>query len=85
MALTAAQIQTRIDELQAAMSAGVLIVGHGTDKVQYQTYSDMGRALNSLKAQLAAANGSTPRSRVNYITQESKGFGIGLNPTKDFS
>ena len=85
MALTASQIQIRIDTLQAAMAAGVLIVGSGTDKVQYQSYSDMAKALNSLKAQLAAANGTAPRSRLNYVTQKSKGFGHGIDPKKGFS
>jgi uncharacterized protein YbjT (DUF2867 family) len=85
MALTATQIQARIDSLQAAMNAGVLVVQHGTDRVQYQSYSDMARALNSLKAQLDEANGITPRARVNYIRQSNKGFSHGINGLKDFS
>lgn len=75
MALTAAQIQARIDTLQAARDSGVLSVGHGVDKVVYQSPRDMDRTLAKLKADLAAANGETPRPRVNYLEQTSKGFG----------
>jgi len=85
MPQTADQIQVQIDSLQRAMSAGVLIVGSGTDKVQYQTYSDMARAMQTLQAQLAAANGTPPRSRLNYIRQNSKGFAGRCDPFKDFS
>lgn len=77
MALTADQIQARIDALQKSRDAGVLIVQHGTDRIQYQSFLDMQRALTSLKAQLVAVSGATPRSHVNYIEQRSKGFGHG--------
>lgn len=74
----AATLQTQIDNLQAAIASGVLVVQHGTDRVQYQSYASMKAALQSLQAQLAEANGDTPRSRVNYIEQKSKGFGHGF-------
>jgi hypothetical protein len=85
MALTATQIQARIDSLQSAMNAGVLIVQHGTTRTQFQSYDAMAKALSSLKAQLDAANGTTPRSRVNYIKQTNKGFGTIDEPLKDFT
>jgi hypothetical protein len=75
MSLTAAQIQVRIDELQAARDSGVLRVKHGNDEVIYQTPESMDKTLAKLKADLAAALGTPPRPRVGYIEQRSKGFG----------
>ena len=76
MSLTAEQLQTRIDALQTAMDAGVMRVRHGMDFVDYQSVDQMAKALARLKARLDTANG-TPRAKVNYIEQRSKGFGHG--------
>lgn len=75
MALSAATIQARIDALQAARDSGIQSVGHGVDKITYQSPADMDRVLARLKSDLAVALGETPRPRVNYIEQTSKGFG----------
>jgi chemotaxis response regulator CheB len=80
---TAAQIQARIDSLEKAIAAGVLIVQHGTSRVQYQSLNDMLRALARLEAQLAEANDETPRSKVNYVEQTSKGLGVSPNDPND--
>lgn len=76
MPLTADQLQTRIDTLQAARDAGVLRVRHGVDYVDYKSSDDMDTTLARLKSQLATVNG-TKSSNVNYIEQTSKGFGYG--------
>lgn len=73
---TADEVQAQIDSLRKAIGAGVLIVQHGTDRVQYQTIGDMRKALQLLLAELDSING-TSRSRVNYIKQKSKGYGHG--------
>ena len=80
---TAEQIQARIDSLEKAIAAGVLIVQHGTSRIQYNSISDMLKALQRLESQLAQVNGETPRSRVNYIEQTSKGFGTTDNDDTD--
>lgn len=82
MALTATQIQARIDALQTARDAGVLRVRHGDTQTEFRSLDEMDRILASLKRDLAAANGTSPKSRVNYIEQTSKGYGdeaVGLN------
>lgn len=75
MALTADQLQARIDSLETAIASGALIVQHGTSRIQYRSISDMLKAIQRLQAQLDALNGVTPRPRVNYIEQSTKGFG----------
>lgn len=80
---TAAQIQARIDSLEKAIAAGVLIVQHGTSRIQYQSLNEMLRALARLESQLAELNGETPRSRVNYIEQTSKGIGMSPDDPND--
>lgn len=75
MALTATEIQARIDALQKSRDAGVLNVRHGADSVTYQSLSQMDKVLARLKAELASVNGTTPRSKLNYLRQESKGYG----------
>ena len=73
--LTADQIRARIAALQASRDAGVLRVRHGNTDVQYQSVEDMNKVLAALQAQLDALEGNTVRPRVNYIRQDSKGFG----------
>jgi hypothetical protein len=75
MTATADDIQARIDALQKARDAGVLEIRHGMDITTFRSHQEMNAVLQSLKAQLAAIQGVTPRSRVNYIEQRSAGFG----------
>jgi len=72
-AMTADQIQAKIDTLQAARDAGVLRVRHGTDYVDYKSSTEMDVTISRLKSQLDEVNGAK-RSNVNYIEQRSKGF-----------
>lgn len=72
---TAAEIQASINNLQAARDSGVLRVKHGLDEVIYQSPESMDKAIARLKGELIIAQGGTPRSKVGYITQTSKGFG----------
>jgi hypothetical protein len=83
MALTADQIQARIDTLQSYRDAGVTRVRHGNDETFFQSLEAMDRTLANLKAALVVAQGGTPRPRVGYVTQTDKGFGrvpCGLGP-----
>jgi hypothetical protein len=75
MAMTADQIQARIDTLQAARDSGVLMVRHGLDYVTYKSTVEMDQTLKRLKAQLAAVLG-TAKPRVNYTVQKTKGYGF---------
>ena len=86
MALSASDLQGRINALQQARDAGVLQVRHGNDQTIFRSLAEMDATLARLKAQLDSVNGTTPRSRVNYLRQDSKGFGhIDGNPFKDWT
>lgn len=76
MALTAQQIQARIDAIRAARDTGVLIVRHGDTSTQFRSLAEMDSIIASLQKQLDALNGVV-KPRVRYIIQGTKGFGNG--------
>lgn len=73
MALTAEQIQIRIDKIRTARDTGVLTVRHGDEQTTFRSLLEMDSIIASLERDLAKAQGKS-RSRVNYIVQTSKGF-----------
>lgn len=75
MALTASQIQARIDALQAARDAGVSSVRHGDTQTTWRSVDELNQIIAALQNQLADATGSRRRAKVNYITQGSRGYG----------
>lgn len=77
MALTAGQIQARIDSIQTAIASGVLIARHGDTSTQFRDLDDMNSILAQLQAQLADAQGVTRKRRVSYVKQSTKGYGCG--------
>jgi hypothetical protein len=74
MALTATQIQTRIDAIRKARDSGVLLVRHGDTSTQFRSLLEMDQIITSLQRELNSVNG-VKRSRVNYIRQDTKGYG----------
>lgn len=74
---TADQITAKLIKIRAARDGGVLIIGHGADRVQFQSFEAMDKIIASLQAELDGLNGVTARPRLNYIEQTSKGFGRG--------
>lgn len=44
--------QTQLDELEAAIAAGVLSVGHGDKRVQYRSLDDMLRVRDIIRRSL---------------------------------
>jgi len=74
MALTALQIQARIDALQKARDTGVQRIRHGETITEWRTLAEVNQIIADLKAQLAGVQ-ETPRARVNYIQQDSRGYG----------
>jgi hypothetical protein len=74
MALTAAQVQARLDAIRKARDSGVLLVRHGDTSTQFRSLAEMDQIIASLQRELDGLNGVT-RSRVNYIEQKTKGYG----------
>ena len=74
MALTASQIQARIDSLQKARDTGVRSIRHGDTSTEWRDLDDLNRIISDLRAQLATVE-ETPRVRVNYIEQSGRGYG----------
>jgi hypothetical protein len=74
MALTATDIQTRIDQLQKVRDSGTLTLRHGDTQTTFRSLDELNRTLQDLYRQLNAVNG-TKRSKVNYVKQRTKGFG----------
>lgn len=79
MALTAVQIQARIDAIQASRDSGALVVRHGDTMTTFRSLSEMDQIIAKLKAELDTVNEATPRPRVGYITQLQKGVDGNLN------
>lgn len=73
-ALTADQINERLDTLYAMRDSGVLIIRHGDTSTQFRSMADLLKAIRILEGQLKTALGVT-RSRVSYIRQSRKGYG----------
>lgn len=72
MALTATQIETKIEELQLAIGSGALRVKHGDTEVMYQDIAAMLRALSYLQGLLAEVSDATRIRAVRFKTD--KGF-----------
>lgn len=73
MALTESQLQQRIAAIRAARDSGVQSVRHGDTQTIWRSLADVNEIIASLENQLAKLQGRK-RSRVNYITQTSKGY-----------
>lgn len=73
-ALTADQINARLDVLYRMRDSGVLITRHGDTSVQFRSLDELMRSIRLLEGQLNTAQGRN-RSRVSYVRQKTKGFG----------
>lgn len=71
---TVEELQARLDALEKARDAGVLMVRHGDTSTQFRTLDEMNRIIADLKRQINKLNGVI-RSRVNYVRQGTKGYG----------
>lgn len=54
---TLAQLNARLDALQAALGQGALMVQHGDTRVQYRTVEEIRSAIAAVEQQIAAAGG----------------------------
>lgn len=73
MAETVQQLQAKLDAIQKARDAGVLMTRHGDTSLQFRSLDEMDRIISSLKQRIDAASGQR-KSRINYITQTGKGY-----------
>lgn len=78
MADTVASLQARLDAIVRARDSGVLRIRHGDEDTIFRSLDEMNRIVRSLQNQIDALNGVKPRSKVNYITQKSRGIGDGF-------
>lgn len=72
--LTEAEITASLRTLYTMRNSGVLIVRHGDTSTQFNSISEMNKAIKDLEGQLNTAQGKV-RSRVSYIRQSRKGYG----------
>lgn len=68
------ELQARLEAIRKARDSGVLIVRHGDESTEFRSLADMNVIINDLQKQIDSGSGTTPRSRVNYITQNDKGY-----------
>ncbi|TIW08084.1 MAG: hypothetical protein E5V66_28345 [Mesorhizobium sp.] len=68
-----ATITTRLEALKKARDTGVLTVKHGEALTTFRSLSEIEKIISQLESDLAAANG-TPRKRLRYGYQSSKGL-----------
>lgn len=59
--------QTDLDNIEAAIARGVLIVRQGDRTVQYATIDEMIRAAGYLRAQISSAGGVTRTTYVSFV------------------
>ncbi len=71
---TRAQLQAQLDAIQAAKNTGALRVRHGDEDTIFRSLDEMDRIIRDLQNQIAAIDGTPPRSKVNYIEQTSRGL-----------
>lgn len=73
MADDAVVIEARIESLKRALSSGVLMVKHGDTTTEYRSIADI---LTAIEYQLGLLSrlDSTPRTRVRYPIQLTKGL-----------
>lgn len=70
---TTAELQTRLDALKKARDTGVLTAKQGDNLTTFRSLSEIERTIAALEAEIASASG-TPRRRVRYAYQSSKGL-----------
>ncbi len=70
MALTASQITTRIQEIEAALHTGAVRVKHGDTETEYRSLRAMRSIITNLEGKLAAL--TTPNRRIHYPYQSTK-------------
>lgn len=68
-----ATITTRLEALKKARDTGVLTVKHGETLTTFRSLAEIQKIISQLEGDLAAANG-TPRRRLRYAYQSSKGL-----------
>lgn len=68
------QINTSLTRLYKMRDSGVLIVRHGDTSTQFQSMTDLQKAIVRLESQLNRGLG-VKRSHVTYIRQRSRGYG----------
>lgn len=75
MADTALQLAAKIKAIQDARDTGVIYVRNGDLQTHFRSLTEMDSVIANLKQQLDTLNGVTPRPKVRYVLQRSKGFG----------
>ncbi len=65
--------QSQLEALEAALASGTLRVSYEGRSVEYRSVDELKKAIAEVKASLAAADPTTPRSRVIRLYTE-KGF-----------
>lgn len=73
MALSEAEITARLTAIRKARDSGVLRVRHGEEETLFRSLKEMNDIIADLEAQLASVT-STPRQRIFYPRQCSKGY-----------
>lgn len=74
MALSATDLQSRIDSLRKARDSGVLMVRHEQEITQFRSLAEMNAILASLEAELATSQETAAKPRVRYVSQDTKGY-----------
>lgn len=64
----------RLVAIRKAYDSGVLTVRHGETSTTFRSQAEMEKIITRLEDEIAAAEGVTPRRRVNYIHQRRKGL-----------
>lgn len=73
MALSEAQLESRITAIRAARDSGALLVRHGDTSTQFRSLAEMNAIIADLESQLATLQDTKP-TRVRYVRQCGKGF-----------
>ena len=65
-------LQARLAALRLALHSGVLLVRHGETSTTFRSSAELERAIRALELEITPL--TTPRRRVRYITQMTKGL-----------
>jgi hypothetical protein len=65
---------TRLAALKRARDTGVLRVRHGDTSTTFRSLADINIIIQQLEGQAAVAAGGTPRTRLRYPIQTTKGL-----------
>lgn len=75
MSLTITQLQSQLDAITKARNSGVLMVRHGDTHNTFRTLAEMNQTIAVIQRQITAMGGGVKKSRVNYVTQRTRGYG----------